>query len=201
MVTAIGRRPETRRSRQTRQALVEAARTVVRRTGSLSPEAVATEAGVAPATFYLHFANKDEALAATFDAVLEELHATTTAALDLERLLADGLERVVQDLARNVVKGFRRDAGVVRLAISRLPEARPVQEVYREREDATLTMLTAFVRSGARAGMVRAGDPGRIASALLVSVQGYQNPLLLQPGTSAVLDELVAMLLALLRPE
>jgi AcrR family transcriptional regulator len=201
MVTAIGRQPETRRSRQTRRTLVEAARAVVRRTGSLSPEAVAAEAGVAPATFYLHFANKDEALAATFDAVLEDLHTTTAAALDLERLLSEGLEQVVRDLARGVVKGFRRDAGVVRLAISRLPEATPVQQVYRDREDATLAMLTGFVRSGARAGRIRAGDPATIAGALLVSVQGYQNPLLLQSGSSAVFDELVRMLLALLRPD
>lgn len=200
MVTAIGRQPETRRSRATRRALVQAVRTVVRRSGSLSPEAVAAEAGVAPATFYLHFASKDEALAAAFDEVLEDLHTTTAAALTLDQLLDEGLETIVRRLVRGVVKGFRRDAGVVRLAISRLPESETVRAVYRHWTDATLELLTGFVRSGARAGLIDGTDPTTTAAALLISLQGYQNPELLQPGTSAVLDRLAAMILALLRP-
>lgn len=172
----------------------------MRRSGSLSPEAVAAEAGVAPATFYLHFASKDEALAAAFDEVLEGLHTTTAAALTLEHLLEEGLEKVVRRLVRGIVKGFRRDAGVVRLAISRLPESETVRSVYRHWTDATLELLTGFVRSGARAGRIDGTDPQTTAAALLISLQGFQNPELLQPGTSAVLDRLTTMILALLRP-
>ena len=201
MVTAIGRTPETRRSPATRAAVVTAGRIVVRRTGSLSPEAVAAEAGVAPATFYLHFSSKDEALAAAFDEVLGELHDTTAGALAVENLLERGLEPVVRNLVRGVVKGFRRDAGVMRLAISRLPESDTVRSVYREWTDRTLDLLTGFVRSGSRAGLVDGSDPEATAGALLVSLQGYQNPEVLQPGTSRVLDRLTSMVLSLLTPE
>ena len=63
-MVAVGRQPETKRARATHTALVDATRAVVNTRGVLSPEAVARQAEVSVATFYVYFANKDEALAA-----------------------------------------------------------------------------------------------------------------------------------------
>jgi AcrR family transcriptional regulator len=200
-MVAIGRQPETRRARATRAALVDATRAVVNARGVLSPEEVASEAEVSVATFYVYFANKDAALAAAFDRVLDEMNEETRSALDPGRLLDHGLEAVLRDLGRRVVRQFTHDAGVFRLAISRLPDSEDARRVYRERERESLATLTEFVRRGIRARVVRDEDPDRLARALLISLQGYQNPLLLQAGTGRLLDELVHMLTALLEPE
>jgi AcrR family transcriptional regulator len=167
----------------------------------LSPEEVAAEAEVSVATFYVYFTSKDEALAAAFDRVLDEMNDATRAALDPGQLLDHGLKVVLRDLGRRVVRQFTHDAGVFRLAISRLPDSEDARRVYRQRERESLATLTEFVRRGVRAGTVRDGDPDRLARALLISLQGYQNPLLLQSGEGQLLDELVDMLNALLAPE
>ena len=200
-MVAVGRQPETKRARATYAALVSAVRAVVNARGVLSPEEVATQAEVSVATFYVYFANKDEALAAAFDGVLDEMNEATKASLDPGQLLDHGLEAVIRDLARRVVRQFTNDAGVFRLAISRLPDSEDARRVYRERERESLETLTEFIRRGIRAGSVRHGDPDRLARALLISLQGFQNPLLLQARGGHLLDELVGMLIALLAPE
>ena len=164
------------------------------------PEEVARQAEVSVATFYVYFTNKDQALAAAFDRVLDEMNEATRTALDPGRLLDHGLEIVLRDLGRRVVRQFTHDAGVFRLAISRLPDSEDARRVYREREQESLATLTEFVRRGVRAGAVRDDDPDRLARALLISLQGYQNPLLLQAGAGQLLDELVGMLVGLLAP-
>ena len=200
-MVAVGRQPETRKARATYGALVDATRAVVNARGVLSPEEVAAKAEVSVATFYVYFASKDEALAAAFDRVLDEMNDATQAALDPGRLLDHGLEVVLGDLGRRVVRQFTGDAGVFRLAISRLPDAEDARRVYRERERESLSTLTEFVRRGIRAGAVRDADPDRLARALLISLQGYQNPLLLQAGAGQLLNDLVGMLIGLLAPD
>jgi AcrR family transcriptional regulator len=199
-MVAVGRQPETRRGRATHAALVTSVRSVIRSGGGLSADDVAADAGVSVATFYVYFATKDEALAAAFDQVLDEINQETAAALDPGRLLDLGLEEVLRDLARRVVRCFNHDAGVFRLAITRLPESDDARRVYRAREEESLGILTEFVRRGISAGAVRDEDPERLARALLISLQGYQNPLLLHAGAGRLLDELVGMLCALLDP-
>ncbi len=199
-MVAVGRQPETRRGRATHAALVAAVRSVVRSEGGLAADAVADEAGVSVATFYVYFATKDKALAAAFDQVLNELNQETAAALDPGRLLDLGLDEVLRDLARRVVRCFTHDAAVFRLAITRLAESEDARRVYRAREEESLSVLTEFVRRGIRAGVIRDENADRLARALLISLQGYQNPLLLQARGGNLLDELVRMLRALLAP-
>jgi AcrR family transcriptional regulator len=69
-----------------RRRLFEAAATVFARVGyaEASAEAIAREAGMSKATFYEHFANKEECILALFDEAATEVKRTMAAASDAE---------------------------------------------------------------------------------------------------------------------
>lgn len=192
--------PATRKTRATYHRLVDAARDSVRRNGVLLPEVVAETAGVSPATLYTYFGSKDALLASAFDAALGEIGDEVGRILNIEKLLEDGLESVSRRLVRTVVKHFTRDARLVRLAIARLPESPDVVEVYRRRGDEQLAMIGRFVRLGIAAGRLRTGDVSVLARAVMVQLQGLQNPLVLNPSAGPVVDEICRVVLALLAP-
>jgi AcrR family transcriptional regulator len=192
--------PATRKTRATYHRLVDAARDSVRRNGALLPEAVAETAGVSPATLYTYFGSKNALLASAFDLALGEIGDEVGRILNIEKLLDDGLESVSRRLVRTVVKHFTRDARLVRLAIARLPESPEVVEVYKRRGDEQLAMIGRFVRLGIAAGRLRAGDVSVLAKAVMVQLQGLQNPLVLNPGAGPVVDEICRVVLALLAP-
>ena len=192
--------PATRKTRATHHRLVDAARDSVRRNGVLLPEVVAETAGVSPATLYSYFGSKDALLASAFDVALGEIGDEVARILSIEKLLDDGLESVSRRLVRTVVKHFNRDARVVRLAIARLPESPEVVEVYKRRSDEQLAMIGRFVRLGIAAGRLRTGDVSVLARAVMVQLQGLQNPLVLSPGAGPVVDEICRVVLALLAP-
>ncbi len=162
----------------------------MRRNGVLLPEAVADAAGVSPATLYTYFGSKDALLAAAFSAALGEIGEEVTRILSIEKLLDDGLEQVTRRLVRTVVKHFTQDARVVRLAIARLPDSPEMVEVYKRRGDEQLAMIGRFVRHGMAAGKLRNGDVSVLARAVMVQLQGLQNPLVLQAGSGPVVDEI-----------
>lgn len=201
MTTALPPPPTTRKARATYETIIASTREVLRTMGTLSPESIAEHAGVSPATFYTYFSSKDGVLAAAFDATLAAMTFDLDEVLSIEGLLDNGLEPTVHALVRRIVRGFSRDARIFRLAISRLPESEPIQQVYREHEENILAFLERFIRLGASAGHVRSGPSDAIAAALLVSIQGYQNPIILRSGSGPVTDELAGMLVSLLRPE
>jgi AcrR family transcriptional regulator len=192
--------PATRKTRATYHRLVDAARDSVRRNGVLVPEVVAETAGVSPATLYTYFGSKDALLASAFDVALGEIGEEVARILSIEKLLDDGLESVSRRLVRTVVKHFTRDARVVRLAIARLPESPEMVEVYKRRSDEQLAMIGRFVRLGIAAGRLRTGDVSVLARAVMVQLQGLQNPLVLSPGAGPVVDEICRVVLALLAP-
>lgn len=200
MTTALPPPPTTRKARATYEAIIASAREVVRSRGLLSPELISEHAGVSPATFYTYFSSKDAVLAAAFDASLEAMSADVGEVLSIEGLLENGLDKTVHALVRRVVRGFSHDARIFRLAISRLPESDAIRQIYREHEEGILLFLERFIRLGAAAGKLRAGRSEAMAAAILVTIQGYQNPLILRPGSAPVTDELASMLIGLLRP-
>lgn len=182
--------PTTRKTRATVQRLIDATRESVRRNGVLLPEAVADAAGVSPATLYTYFGSKDALLAAAFNTALGEIGEEVSRILSIEKLLDDGLESVTRRLVRTVVKHFTQDARVVRLAIARLPDSPEMVEVYKRRGDEQLAMIGRFVRHGMAAGKLRKGDVSVLARAVMVQLQGLQNPLVLQAGSGPVVDEI-----------
>jgi AcrR family transcriptional regulator len=193
--------PATRKTRATYQGLIDATREELRRTGILVPESVAEAAGVSPATLYAYFGSKDALLAAAFDATLAQIGEEVGDILTVENLLEHGWEATARHLVRTVVKRFTHDARVVRLSVARLPDSEEVVEVYRRRGDEQLEMVARFIRLGITAGKLRKGDLTVLSKSLMVILQGMQNPLVLQPGSGPVVDELTRTVHRLLAPD
>jgi AcrR family transcriptional regulator len=200
MTTLLPPPPTTRKARATYEAIISSTREVLRSKGVLSPELIADHAGVSPATFYTYFSSKDAVLAAAFDATLEAMTAELDQALSIEGLLDNGLETTTHTIVRKVIRGFSHDARIFRLAISRLPDSDTIRQVYRHHEESILMVVSRFLKLGQAAGMIRKGDTDAMAAAFLVTIQGYQNPLILRSGSGPLVEELTAMVHALFRP-
>jgi AcrR family transcriptional regulator len=201
-VAAAGpRRPASAKSQRTRETLVRSAHHCVSKTGELSPDQVARHAGVSTATFYSHFASKDEAIAAALGVALAETSERGIAPLNIEQLLDDGLEATVRAAISETVAGFREHHRVLRLGLSRLPHDRSIRQVYRERERESLARLRRFLELAQAAERVRAGDPDAMAGALLISLLGLNNPVIRSNDDPAIMDELVVQLTGWLSAE
>ncbi len=193
--------PTGRKARQTYQRLIDAVVACIAANGSFSGEEVAERAKVATATFYAYFSSRDEALAAAFDQVLRDLNDRSRPFLKVERLLEDGLVSTIHGLARSVIDQFRNQHLIYRLAISRMSAEPQIREVYRHREQEAYGDMQQFVRLGMLAGQIREGDVDTLATTVLITLQGYNNPILVRDGLpEAVLDELAGMLVRLLQP-
>ena len=77
-------------------------------------------------------------------------------------------------------------------------DAEEVRHVYRKRQDEAQTIIQRFIRLGSSAGKLHAGDDEVLAKATLVLLQGLQNPLVLQPGSGPVVDEVTGAVFRLL---
>lgn len=187
--------PAGGKARRTYDALVTATRDTVAATGTFSAETVAERAGMATATFYAYFSSKDDALAAAFDQVLHENNERLADALSIEALLDRGLEPLLENLAVVAIHAFKDNALMFRLALSRLSEHRTIRDAYRRRERDALEVIERFVQLGTAAGRLRAGDQQAMATALLVLLQGFNNPILLhRDDRDPVVRELVVVL-------
>lgn len=192
---------ERARAERTRQSLVLATRQVIASGGRLSGPAVAGQAGLSTASFYGYFASKYGALVAAADQVSAELNARIAAVLSVERLLDVGLGRLSRELLDAVTATLRENAAVIRLARARLAEDSELRAVFRERERECLAGLRRFIALGAAAGRIRDGDHPAMAAALLVTIQGYDNPVLLKlDDGDAAIGHLASMVDALLAP-
>jgi AcrR family transcriptional regulator len=192
--------PATRKARATYDSIVEATRSELRHR-TLSPEAIAERARVSPATFYTYFSSKDEVLAVALHAALSERFERLHAVLSIEELLDHGLPAVAESIVEETVASYRRDAGTIQLAIIRSEESKAIEGVLRHWSTTTLDELRRFIGLGQRAGQLRDGDVDRMATAMLISLQGYKSPLLLESSDDALVGELASMLTTLLRPE
>ena len=192
--------PAGRRAQETYRALVRATRAVTSETGGFSAEEVAARAGMSPATFYAYFPSKDDALAAALDEVLGELVTRTLAPFQIENLLEHRLPRVIELAVAEALEVFRGSALVMRLALARLPESPTIRHVYRDRQTEAAAELRRFVRLGIAAKRLSAEDPEATTSALLVTLQGLNNPLLLQRGAKPVVAKIVESMVSLLDP-
>jgi len=194
------RSPSGSRSRRTRASLVASAHASIAQAGDLSPERVARAAGVATATFYAHFASKDEAIAAVLDLALTDVNGRGTQVLTIEHLLDHGLHATIRSALTGGVAGFREQHRVFRLALSRLPHDRSIRDVYRRHEQEAHTTLRRFLELAAAAGQIRRGELDAMTSVLLVTLQGLNNPLLRRPEGEELLDELTRQVTGWLHP-
>lgn len=165
--------------------------------------AIAQEAGVSTGTFYTYFDDREQILAAAFARRLSALLERVRAQLDPGALLDEGLEEVLRRAVDAVLDEYRRHAATYRAAIAQVPASEQLREVYWTAHRETEEVVSTFLRRAQAAGQARQdADPSVLALALIVVVQGANNPLLLaQPdaaSTGAIIDELVAMLVHLL---
>ena len=190
----------TGRAERTREALIDATVAALREDGNFTTEQVADAAGVSVATVYNRVPEgRDGLLAAALDRALARLVAVTAGALEVERLLDDGLECVVGALVDGLVEVFDGEALVLRSALARLPESRLLRDSYRHREAEARELNRRFVELGQAAGRIGAGDPDELADALVVLCQGLNNPVLLgHHDRRALTTRLSAAMVALL---
>lgn len=194
--------PQGGKARRTYDALVAATREVISSTGAFSAETVGDRAGMSQATFYSYFPTKDDALRAAFDLVLTELDDAGARALAVERLLDTDLRTVIREALTAVLDVFRDNALVFRLALVRLPESKVIRDVFRSRQRDGYDVIRRFVELGQKAGAIRYTDTDRLATTLLITLQGLNNPILLQrKKNDAALDDITCMLEALLGKE
>lgn len=167
----------TARSRRTRIALVAAVREELRSTGAFTAETVAERADCSPATFYGHFATKDDALTAAFELVLVEMFELLRDSVTVEQIESDDMAMSITDFVERQAMVFRTDSLVFRTAISRLPAHKALRHLYREAERVSLEHL-AFVL----------GDKA-LAERFLVMSQGLNNPRALRDDAQHVRSE------------
>ena len=190
----------TQRSRRTRASLVASVRDELREFGSFTAESVATRADCSAATFYSHFATKDDALASAFELVLVELEALVRATFCADALLADGLDRTIEAWIDHQVEFFRDESLVFRAALGRLPFHQGIRHAYRETERLSLDHIVETIAAGQDAGVIRAGEPLALAEAFLVLSQGLNNPRVLSPASSHTLNHLHRAITSALQP-
>jgi len=192
--------PRDGRRGRTRSSLLTAAHASIAATGDLSPERVAGDAKVSTATFYTHFASKDEAIAAILDVALADVNGRGTQVLTIEHLLDHGLEATIRAALTGGIAGFREQHRVFRLALSRLPHARSIRDVYRRHEQEAHANLRRFLQLATAADQIRPGDLDAMTAVLLVTLQGLNNPLLRRPEGEELLDELTRQVTGWLQP-
>jgi len=194
--------PRLRKVERTRLRLIEAVRAQIEQGGGFTAELVARRAETSSATFYNHFANKDDALAAAFDAVMDDLVAHVDAHLRIDRLLENGLDGFARDWVLACVVFFRANCMTLRAAQAQVPVSEELRRIFRAHEDAALAHYVRFVQLGQKAHAVRTGDADAMAQALLIQNEGWNHPavLKLEPG-DALHEELALGVVRHLAPD
>ena len=198
MSESTGRIPESKKAQRTRARLVEATEAEISESGFFTAERVAARAGTSVATFYSHLPTKDDALTAAFSGVMDALVAVVDEHLKVERLLDRGLEGVSRDFVAACLDFFTARSLVFRCALARMPEHRPLREVYRAHESEAFSRYTRFVELGQAAGKIGSGNAETLARTLLVLSQGLNNPLALGLTESDPLGDQLARLVEIL---
>ncbi len=190
-----------RKTDRTRIQLVSAIRESVQATGRFTADAVARSAGSSPATFYNHFASKDDALGAAFEATMDDLVAFVEERLRIERVLDLGLPAFAADWVAACAGFFRENSRVLGAAQTQLPASKALRDIYRAREAAAFERFERFIGLGQSARAIREGDTAALAHVLLVTSEGYNNPSILrmQEG-DALHTELARSVVAMLAP-
>jgi AcrR family transcriptional regulator len=187
---------------RTRLRLVAAVRSEFEASGGFTADLVVRRAGSSPATFYNHFASKEDALIAAYSAAMDDLVEFVTRQLQIERILDAGLERFASNWVLQCVAFFRDNSVVFRAAQMQAPLSETLREVYRAHERAALEIYERFVRLGQRAQMIRPGDTSAIAYVMMITSEGYNNPAILRMDAGDALHrELSRAVVRMLEPE
>ncbi len=190
------------RLERNRQKLVAGIRADIAATGNFTADGVAERAGTSPATFYNHFATKDDALVAAYDALMRELADSVAQHCRIERLLDRGLDDFSQDWLLDSAAFFADNAALFRLAQAAIERSRELRDLFRHYEDSIIDTYRRFIELGQAAQLVRSGDALAMAQMLAVISEGWYHPLIqkLEPG-SPLHQEMAGSIARALRPE
>lgn len=170
-------RAGARKLERTRQKLVAAIREETAASGDFTAERVAQRAGASQATFYNHFANKDEALLAAYQSLMADLAATIADQCRIEKLLDEGLEQFVAGWLLGSAAFFRRNVSLFRLAQPAIERSRAMRDVYRHHEASAIEQYRRLIELGQAARVIRAGDALAMAQTLAVISEGWYHPM------------------------
>ncbi|MEM9624413.1 MAG: TetR/AcrR family transcriptional regulator [Pseudomonadota bacterium] len=189
---------QTSKYARTHQGLIAATLAEICATGTFSAEAVTRRCNQSVATFYKHFAAKDEAMADAFGLALDELVTQVQAQWTIEKLLAEGAETVCRDGVYAAISYFNKHLLIFRTALADLPTSKRIRAVYRSHEAQILEHFEQLIRLGQRAGKIRgqADDVVTIARTHLVLTQGLNNHNLLGQHDDAVFGAMAAAIQA-----
>ena len=195
------RTPATKRSKQTRADLAQAAHDEIARTGEVDSEAIAKAAGVSVATFYSHFASHDDAIAAALDVSLIEIVGVAEDEFLAESIASDGLDSVLTRLIAEMHRVFRKESLVLRAAQARLLAHAPSRHMFRSHETRSITHLTTQIQLGQESGHLGDGPADKRAMSFLVLLQGIHNPVIMKNRIDPVLaDDLHRAMFAVVGP-
>ncbi|MEM7017084.1 MAG: TetR/AcrR family transcriptional regulator [Pseudomonadota bacterium] len=163
---------------RTRQQLVHAIRNEIRESGNFTADLVAQRAGTSPATFYNHFATKDEALMAAYEALMIDLVDLVSEQCRIEKLLDEGLRVFNANWLMNASVFFARNASLFLLSQPAIQHSKALRKVFRQYEESAIQAYKRFIELGQSARLIRTGDSLAMAQALAVITEGWYHPLI-----------------------
>ncbi|MEP5764858.1 MAG: TetR/AcrR family transcriptional regulator [Halieaceae bacterium] len=193
--------PAAGKLERTRQRLLQAIREEAQASGNFSAEQVAARAGISTATFYNHFATKDEALLAAGEGLLGEMLDMVREQCSIEKLLDQGLYDFAYAWLERAIPIFSNDASLLRLLGAATERSDDLKALARRHQESLLEVYARFIELGQAASVVRPGDKDVIARVLLVTAESWNHPLMqrLEPG-SAFHHEMSQTLARILAP-
>lgn len=167
--------------------------------GSFSAEGVSQRAGVSTATFYNHFATKDEALTAAYEQLMDELVEMVSDNCRIEVLLDIGLYVLMERWILRAAEFFRHNAPLFRVAQAAIERSKPMRDVFRQHEASVIELYRRFIERGQAASLIRQEDPEAMARVVAVVSEAWNHPLVqrLEPGNAfhrALTGSIVRML-------
>jgi AcrR family transcriptional regulator len=171
----------------------------LRRTGSFTADAVAKSAGCSPATYFAHFRSKDDALTEAFAALLIDLQNFVAKVFEVEALRRLGTIAFARAAVADLVGYFRIETHAVRAGMAGVPENHQLLVAYKAAEDAIVGIVAGFLTRAEVAQLLPGPDAARRAAAVVVVVQGLNNPLVLRADADDPIHEgMVAAMAAVL---
>ncbi len=163
---------------RTRTQLVAAIRMEIAASGGFTAELIAQRTNTSVATFYNHFATKDDALIAAYAEVMQELQQLVAHHCHIEKLLDLGLRKLVADWLLDASAFFAANAVLFRLAQATLERSKPMRDLFRQHEEHIQKIYQRFIELGQAAKLLRQGGSHAMAQVLVVITEGWYHPLI-----------------------
>ncbi len=205
--------PQQDRSRQTQNKLLKATLEVLVEHGldGATVPRISTAAGVAPASIYRRFKDKDGLLRAAFSRLLERSSEGTNARFTKESYREKTLEEAVRDIVHLVTWQYqsmpRLLQGMMRFIDQPGNEEfkHGAQELIAENFRAITAALSVCIAEGSRTAFKKRADMGILVIASALELRAFEPSslwsILVDRSEKEIEDELAAMLLSYLRVE